>query len=96
LKLEPEAHVALYRIAQEAISNVAQHAEAETLRVRLHAGPPVELVVEDDGTGFDYDRLPAGHFGLRNMRDRAGAIGADFSMYSEPERGTTVRVVWQP
>ena len=96
LKLEPGAHVAVYRIAQEAISNVAQHAEADTLRVRLNAGPPVELVVEDDGTGFDYDRLPAGHFGLRNMRDRAGAIGADFSMYSEPGRGTTVRVVWQP
>ena len=96
LKLEPGAHVAVYRIAQEAISNVAQHAEADTLRVRLNAGPPVELVVEDDGTGFDYDRLPAGHFGLRNMRDRAGAIGAEFEMYSEPGRGTTVRVVWQP
>jgi signal transduction histidine kinase len=90
--LLPEAHVAFYRIAQEALGNVAQHANARSLAVRLVAGPTVELLIADDGAGFDpADALP-GHFGLGNMHDRAAAIDAELSVDSAPGHGTTVRL----
>jgi PAS domain S-box-containing protein len=94
--LEPATHVALYRIAQEALGNVAQHAEATSLTVRLVQGPPTELTIQDDGVGFDDDSTSAGHFGLRNMRDRAETVGAELSIESEPGQGTTIRLRIQP
>jgi PAS domain S-box-containing protein len=90
--LPPDAHVAFYRIAQEALGNLAQHANARSLAVRLVAGPTVELLIADDGAGFDPSDPPAGHFGLGNMRDRADAIGATISVDSAPGHGTTVRL----
>lgn len=96
VNLEPAAHIAVYRIAQEALGNVAQHADATSLTVRLVEGPPVELTIEDDGTGFDYDRTSPGHFGLRNMADRAQTVGAELSIESELGRGTTVRLRIEP
>ena len=69
----------MYRIAQEALNNVARHAKATEVWVDLRQGDDgIRLEIGDDGRGFDAAVASAGHFGLRNMRERAEAIGARF------------------
>ena len=83
----------LYRIAQEALHNVVKHAGAQQVRVdvgRIDTG--VRLRIEDDGKGFDPDRVPSGHLGLTGMRARAERIGASFTCRSRPGKGTTIEV----
>jgi len=96
IRLEPAAHVAFYRIAQETLGNVTQHGNARTLAVRLVAGPPVELLIADDGAGFDPDAVPGGHLGLQIMAERAAAINAELSVTSAPGQGTTMRLRLDP
>jgi two-component sensor histidine kinase len=91
--LAPGAHEALFRIAQEALSNIARHARATHVQLELAMdGPRLELAIHDDGAGFDQgsDGSRAG-MGITNMRARAREAGATFSMTSEPGRGATVR-----
>ncbi|NLF00701.1 MAG: GAF domain-containing sensor histidine kinase, partial [Anaerolineales bacterium] len=91
----PQVKVALYRIAQEALNNVAKHANATEARVSLRCGPEgMELHISDDGRGFDLESVPPDHLGLTIMRERADAIGADLTIESISEAGTTVTVVW--
>jgi signal transduction histidine kinase len=89
--------VALYRIAQEALTNVRKHAQAS--RVRLSLGQTddhVELTIEDDGRGFftepSRSERPATSFGLTGMAERASLIGGELSIRSTPGRGTLVSV----
>lgn len=91
VQLEPAVNIALYRIAQQALSNMAQHSNATALDIRLHTGPPVVLRVADNGDGFDEASVPSGHLGLQIMRERAEAIGADLTIESDGD-GTTVTV----
>jgi signal transduction histidine kinase len=94
-KLEAEVKVALYRIAQEALNNVAKHAGASQATVRLRCQPgQVELCVCDDGQGFDPASLPPDSLGLGIMRERAEAIDARLQIDSQAGQGTEVRVVW--
>jgi signal transduction histidine kinase len=87
--------MALHRIAQEALNNVAKHAEATTVDVNLVCGPEeVVLRIADDGRGFDPADIPPGHFGVENMGDRARKIGATFEVESDPGGGTQVVVTW--
>ena len=93
--LDAEVKVALYRIAQEALNNVAKHAGAAEATVRLHCQPGrVELYVADDGSGFDPDTLPPDSLGLGIMRERAEGIGASLEVESRVGQGTEVRTVW--
>lgn len=95
-RLPTDVRVGLYRIAQESVSNAARHSGAAVARVCLRpAGGGVELEVSDDGCGFDVGVADVGH-GLRNMRARAEAIGADLSVESAPGAGTRVLVRWLP
>lgn len=96
VRLEASAHIAFYRIAQETLGNVTQHSNARTLAVRLVAGPPVELLIADDGAGFDPDAVPGGHLGLEIMGERAEAVGAELSLTSAPGQGTTMRLRLDP
>jgi two-component system, NarL family, sensor kinase len=96
--LPPHVEMALYRIAQEALHNVARHAEAS--RVRLLFGPvdgAARLVVADDGGGLPGEWLEMaeerGAYGMVGMRERAELIGANITVTSRPGRGTTVEVV---
>ncbi|MCL5960627.1 MAG: GAF domain-containing protein, partial [Chloroflexi bacterium] len=92
----PEVQVALYRIAQEALNNVAKHAAANRASVSLRCQPGrVELCVRDDGKGVDLSGVAPGHLGLDIMNERAEAIGATLSLTSRPGHGTQVLVVWQ-
>ena len=91
--LRPEAAVALFRIAQEALNNVAKHAGARQVRIEL-AGEAEEIVmrVADDGAGFDPAAAARGkRWGMKTMRERAEAAGGRLEVDSAPRDGTTVR-----
>jgi signal transduction histidine kinase len=97
-RLAPEMQVALYRIAQEALNNVAKHARAKEAWVSLRCGAKAGMLeVFDDGLGFDVETAAAApeHLGLSIMRERAEAIGADFTVESLPGQGARVCVRWQ-
>jgi PAS domain S-box-containing protein len=90
--LRPEAAVALFRIAQEALNNVAKHAGARLVRIGLSFDTDeVNLSVADDGSGFDVTQAPRGRWGMSTMRERAEAAGGRFMVDSVPGRGTVVR-----
>lgn len=85
---------AAYRITQEALNNVAKHAQSKTVSISVLQGQnQLILSVTDDGRGFNPD-LPqnSGHFGLIGMRERARVVGGQFSIESDTGRGTTVKV----
>lgn len=90
-----ETATALYRITQEALSNVRKHAPnanvAVTLDGRMGA---VELLIQDDGPGFDTERKRTGHgLGLVSMKERAKLVGGDVKVESKLGQGTSVYVV---
>ncbi len=93
-RLPADVQVGLYRIAQEALNNVVKHAKATQAVVTLRQGQTVRLTVADNGAGFDPGAVSADHLGLKIMRERAEAIGAKLTIYSEPGDGTQVSVVW--
>jgi two-component system sensor histidine kinase UhpB len=91
--LTSETATALYRIAQEALNNVAKHAQARSAVVLLdRSAARVSLIVEDDGKGFDVARqLRSGErFGVTGMRERTLLLGGAFDVESTPGKGTTI------
>jgi signal transduction histidine kinase len=90
-------HVAVYRIAQEALNNVVRHAMAAQAWVELELEPGAgSLTVHDDGCGCDLSAAVPGRLGLRFMSERAAEAGAGLSVESRPGEGTTVRLWWPP
>jgi signal transduction histidine kinase/ligand-binding sensor domain-containing protein len=91
--LSPGAALCIYRIAQEALGNVAKHAQANQIEVRLtRSDNRVCLVVSDDGVGFNPDGSgKSGGLGLINMRERVRQLDGTFEFHSEPGRGTAVK-----
>ena len=94
--LPPDVHVAFYRTAQEALNNVVKHSRANRVEIGLRHVPEtgVELVVRDDGRGFDPGEVLSDGLGLGIMRERAQAIGALLVVESELGCGTRVRLMW--
>jgi PAS domain S-box-containing protein len=84
--------LAFYRVAQEALGNIAKHAQATELEISLTNGEDVELRIHDNGGGFDPCAVPAGHLGLIIMRERAEAVGASLEINASPGLGTEVRL----
>ena len=94
-EISADVKVALYRVAQEALNNIAKHAHANNVLIHLERSPErVMLSVSDDGTGFVFEHIAAHHLGLGIMRERADAIGATLSVRSAPNQGTTIEVCW--
>lgn len=92
-RLPGEAETALYRIVQEALTNVVKHANARTVSVVLtRKGEAVVVVIEDDGRGFNASADHAEGLGLLGMRERIALVGGRLSVESAPDRGTTVAV----
>ena len=86
----PELEAAVYRLAQEALTNIVKHANAHRATIELiETDALVELTVTDDGDGFDSDQATNG-FGLLGMRERVAAFGGEVTMESSPGNGTTV------
>jgi PAS domain S-box-containing protein len=93
--LPPEVQVAYYRIAQESLNNVFKYARATQVNVSLFLSPSgVRFEVRDNGIGFDTTTTKPTSLGLRIMRERAEAIGAQFHLASIPGSGTCVEVTW--
>jgi PAS domain S-box-containing protein len=87
--------LAFYRIAQEAVNNIAKHARAHHAEIKLQSTvDSVVLSIVDDGRGFSLERVPPPSLGLMLIRQYAAAIGATLQMQSEPGQGTTVAVRW--
>jgi PAS domain S-box-containing protein len=94
-KLPPEVQVACYRIAQESLNNVFKYARATEVNVYLFISPAcVRFEVCDNGIGFDISSTKPTSLGMRIMRERAEAIGADFHISSSPGSGTCLEVTW--
>jgi len=94
--LSPGAQEAIFRIAQEALSNIARHARAKEVRLRLYQqrdgeNPALWLRIEDDGSGFDTTQQGAG-MGLANINVRAAEIGGRLHIESAPGEGTSLVV----
>lgn len=97
-RLTPDIELALYRIAQEAISNVARHAEASSAAINLSYLPDqVILLLQDDGRGFILPEspsafAPSGHYGLLGLYERAELIGARLEITTAMGQGTRISV----
>jgi PAS domain S-box-containing protein len=91
-RIEEDLAVALFRVTQEALANVAKHSGANSARVSLtEANGSLHLSIADEGTGFDSDRLVANEgLGLTSIRERAWLIGADLRIRSAPSTGTQI------
>jgi signal transduction histidine kinase len=91
LKLGPDQETALYRIVQEALTNVIKHAHASSVSiVVMPSGGVVRAVIEDDGAGFDPARVRDGALGLVGIRERVGLLDGRFEVESAPGEGTTL------
>lgn len=91
----PEAvSLALFRVVQESLTNIARHAEATSVTIVLHrVGQALHLTVTDDGHGFDVDHVPSRGLGLLGMRERMRAIDAHLDIASSA-KGTRVSIAW--
>jgi signal transduction histidine kinase len=101
-RLSPETELAVYRVAQEALSNMGRHASARQVQVRLSFdASALRLSVCDDGGGFDMpedveELGKKGHWGLIGMRERAGSVGGRLDVVSAPGRGTRIELTVAP
>ena len=97
-RLPAEVEAAVFRVVQEAITNVIKHAEADAIRLRLRfTGNSLEVVVADDGRGFDADRVLGRSasekgYGLLGMRERIDLLGGRLDIASQPGLGTEITV----
>lgn len=98
VRLDYDVEVVVYRIAQEALTNVAKHAQARSASLTMTSRDGwLTVVVEDDGVGFEpgsvlTESTPEGHVGLRIMRERARYIGGQFVVESRPGAGTLIQL----
>ncbi len=93
-RLPDAIETALYRIIQEALTNVARHAQARSVSVLVERrAQDVVAVIEDDGAGFDVSQASSdGHLGLVGIRERAELLGGSLTIESNPESGTSLYV----
>jgi two-component system, NarL family, sensor histidine kinase UhpB len=94
--LAPTAFLNMYRIIEEALSNVRMHSKARSVRIVLEPRPENELaiVVRDDGQGLDTDQGRPMGLGTLGMKERAFLLGGQVRIDSEPGRGTTIQAVF--
>ena len=95
-RLDPALEVVVFRLVQEALSNIRKHAQAQHAWIRLERrGDDLHLEVRDDGQGFAVTRgmqraLATGHIGLASMRERVEAVGGTLAIESTPRQGTVL------
>jgi two-component system nitrate/nitrite sensor histidine kinase NarX len=95
-ELTHEVKIVFYRVAQEALNNIAKHSGARQVDLRLECQPgQMKLFIKDDGLGFEPDSIPADHMGIVIMRERASSVGACLKIESQSGQGTTVNLEWK-
>ncbi len=94
VRFSPPVETAIFRIVQESLNNIAEHAQADCARLRVRFGPAkLSIMIEDAGVGFDNEIVRAayaGRMGLIGMRERAKTIGGQVKVISRPGHGTRV------
>lgn len=94
--LSSNVQVAVYRICQEGLNNIAKHAAASRVKIKLqYSAGRVDLHIQDNGHGFDPGLSVPGHYGLSMMNERAEAVGAKLEIMSRPGKGTALIFRWQ-
>ncbi|MBV8085913.1 MAG: ATP-binding protein [Chloroflexi bacterium] len=92
-RLPTQTEVALFRVVQEALTNVAKHAQASLVRVNMRRlDDSVELTVADNGRGFDPDQVPGDRLGVFGMQERVSLLSGRFELNARPGRGTRLHV----
>jgi nitrate/nitrite-specific signal transduction histidine kinase len=95
-ELTHEVKIVFYRVAQEALNNIAKHSGARQVELQLACQPgQLNLRIQDDGLGFEPDSITPDHMGIAIMRERASSIGASLKIESQVGRGTTVELDWR-
>ncbi len=104
-ELPVDVKIGFYRIAQEAVNNIAKHSGATEAFITLKNGAikaaeengcvEILMAIEDNGKGFDKDAVAGDHLGLDIMQERAQAIGADLGVMSKAGQGTKISVSWR-
>jgi two-component system NarL family sensor kinase len=92
----PDKDLILFRILQEVLNNIIKHAKATVISIKLeYQATTLQLQVTDNGIGFNSDDLPAGQsgMGLQNIQKRAGIIGGEATIASNPDEGTTITIL---
>ena len=93
MRLPAKLETAVFRITQEALTNVVKHAEATTVRITFACGErSVALAIEDDGRGFSQARRADGGFGLVGMRERVASVNGALDIDSTRGAGTRLAV----
>ena len=75
-------------VIREALQNIARHSGSRIAQIEVTRDDMLRVIVRDEGAGFDVTAAPAGHYGLRGMRERVLALGGEFKIDSEIGRGT--------
>ena len=89
--MDPRTSLCLYRVAQEALSNIARHSQAHQAAVQLRRrGERIYLDIVDDGVGIPVEREHLGGLGLASMQERIGLAGGTFKLVSQPKHGTKI------
>jgi signal transduction histidine kinase len=93
--LTHEVKLVFYRVAQEVLNNIAKHSGARQVELRLECQPGrLNMLIKDDGLGFDPTSITPDHLGMAIMRERANSIGASLKIESQVGLGTTVELNW--
>ena len=96
LTLPSQVKLAFYRIAQEAMSNAIKHGKPTNIKcVLCENQQTLEMIVQDDGTGFLIDKVSDDHFGLQIMHERADQAGVKLAIDAQPGNGTSITVYWE-
>ena len=92
-----EVKIVFYRVAQEALNNIAKHSGARQVELRLGCQPDhINLLIKDDGLGFDPYSITPDHLGISIMRERASSIGATLKIETQVGLGTSIELDWSP
>ena len=91
--IDQDIALCFFRVAQEALGNAVRHSDARHVSVELTGTPSsLELVITDDGKGFDVDSVPNGGLGLVSMRERVESVGGLLEIHASRASGTSLRV----
>jgi nitrate/nitrite-specific signal transduction histidine kinase len=95
-ELTHEVKIVFYRVAQEALNNIAKHSGARQVELCLECqAGQMNLLIKDDGLGFEPDSITPDHMGISIMHERASSIGASLKVESQVGQGTTVELDWR-
>ncbi len=95
-KYSPKVELGFYRIAQEALNNIVKHSNATVASLLLKSSSKhLELLVSDNGNGFNFKKITPENLGLTIMRERAKLMGASLDISTNPGQGTKISVTYK-